>query len=326
MRALTALLVGSTSLLACYGTEVPAQKPAEDPLSGAKPVQKTDDATKREDRPGERKASTFDKPQTQISVNRGARQAAECAKIHAEGPFGDFKATVMISSKGKIDDAVLPAPFAGTAIGKCVEKAFEHEMVPPWEGPDEKLEADVSLKKPKLPMSDETAARLRVAPPAAPFHVALLEPEIPQNTGSIARLCAATCSPLHLVGRLGFRIDEKAVRRAGLDYWHLVDVRTHVDLAHLAREVPRPRWHLFSARGGRSYLDADFSPGDLLLFGKESVGLPDELAEEHEGRVWGIPTSGGVRSLNLSTAVGIVLFEALRKAGALDGARLVAPG
>lgn len=175
-------------------------------------------------------------------------------------------------------------------------------------------------------MSDETAARLRVPPPAEPFHVALLEPEIPQNTGSVARLCAATCSPLHLVGQLGFRIDEKAVRRAGLDYWHLVDLRTHVDLAHLSRAVPRARWHLLSARGGRSYLDADFTPGDLLLFGKESVGLPDDLAREHDGRVWGIPTSGGVRSLNLSNAVGIVLYEALRRAGALGGARLTTPG
>ncbi len=175
-------------------------------------------------------------------------------------------------------------------------------------------------------MSDEAAARLRVPPPSSPFHVALLEPEIPQNTGSIARLCAATCSPLHLVGRLGFRIDEKSVRRAGLDYWHLVELKSHVDLAHLSQEVPRARWHLFSARGGRSYLDADFAPGDLLLFGKESVGLPDELAAAHEGRVWGIPTSGGVRSLNLSNAVGIVLYEALRATGALGGARLTRRG
>lgn len=172
-------------------------------------------------------------------------------------------------------------------------------------------------------MSDDAAARLRVARLAPPFHVALLEPEIPQNTGSIARLCAATSSPLHLVGRLGFRIDEKSVRRAGIDYWHLVDVHTHIDLAHLAQHVPKPRWHLFSARGGRSYVDADFTPGDLLLFGKESTGLPDELTDAHDGRVWGIPTSGAVRSLNVSNAVGIVLFEALRKVGALDGAGLV---
>ncbi|MCC6645298.1 MAG: hypothetical protein IT374_07000 [Polyangiaceae bacterium] len=148
MRALLAPLLVSTSLVACYGTEVPPQKPEENPLSGAKPVKKPEDATKREDRPGERKATTFDKAQTQVSVNRGARQAAECAKIHADGPFGDLKATVTVSGKGKIASVTLPAPFAGTAIGKCVEGAFVHEMVPPWDGPDEQLDADVSLKKP----------------------------------------------------------------------------------------------------------------------------------------------------------------------------------
>ncbi len=149
MRALLTLVALSTSLAACYGTEIPPQSAADDPLSGAKPVKKPDDATKREDRPGERKASTFDKQQTMVSVHRGARQASECAKIHADGPFGDVKVSLTIGSKGKIDDASVPPPFAGTAIGKCVETAFEHEMVPPWEGPDEKLDADVSLQKPK---------------------------------------------------------------------------------------------------------------------------------------------------------------------------------
>ena len=149
MRSMLALVLVSCGLAACYGTEIPPQKPDENPMSGAKPVPKPEDVTKREDKPGERKASTFDKQQTQVSINRGARQAAECAKIHAEGPFGDFKATVLISNKGKVHDAIVPAPFAGTAIGNCVEKAFEHELVPPWDGPDEKLEADVSLKKPK---------------------------------------------------------------------------------------------------------------------------------------------------------------------------------
>ena len=165
------------------------------------------------------------------------------------------------------------------------------------------------------------AARLRVAPPVTPFHVALLEPEIPPNTGSIARLCAATCSPLHLIGPLGFRIDEKAVRRAGLDYWPLVDLTQHDDLAAFAQHVPPHRWTLFSATAERSYLDAPFQPGDALLFGKESVGLPPELLAAHADRVFGIPTSGAVRSLNLATAAGIVLFEALRASGCLAGAR-----
>jgi tRNA (cytidine/uridine-2'-O-)-methyltransferase len=174
-------------------------------------------------------------------------------------------------------------------------------------------------------MAGDLAPRLRVAPPNPAFHVVLVEPEIPQNTGSIARLTAATSSSLHLVGPLGFRIDEKAVRRAGLDYWHLVDLHRHLDVAHLARAVPPTRWLLFSALASQSYLDAPFEPGCALLFGKESVGLPDDLVERHRDRVFGIPTSGAVRSLNLATAVGIVLFEALRATGQLAGARLVTP-
>jgi tRNA (cytidine/uridine-2'-O-)-methyltransferase len=171
-------------------------------------------------------------------------------------------------------------------------------------------------------MADAAAPRLRVPPLAAPFHVALFQPEIPQNTGSIARLCAATSSPLHLVGRLGFRIDEKAVRRAGVDYWHLVTVHQHLDLAHLGQVVPPKRWKLFSATAATSYLDAAYEPGDVLLFGPESTGLPEEIVEAHPGQVFGIPTSGAVRSLNLSNAAGIVLFEALRQVGGLREAAL----
>ena len=164
--------------------------------------------------------------------------------------------------------------------------------------------------------------RLRVDPPSEPMHVALIEPEIPQNTGSVARLTAATGSRLHLVGRLGFRIDEKAVRRAGVDYWHLVDLRQHPDVPHLAHELPPERWILLSATAPRSYLEAPFRPGSVLVFGRESVGLPPELLEAHADRCYGIPTSGAVRSLNLATAVGVVLYEALRATGALAPARL----
>lgn len=174
-------------------------------------------------------------------------------------------------------------------------------------------------------MAGEQAPRLRVSAPREPFHIVLVEPEIPQNTGSIARLSAATSSRLHLVGTLGFRIDEKAVRRAGIDYWHLVDLRRHLDLAHMAREVAPARWHLFSAMGEKSYLEAPYQPGDALVFGKESVGLPAELVEKYKGQVYGIPTSGQVRSLNLSNAVSIVVYEALRATGALGGARLQGP-
>ena len=159
--------------------------------------------------------------------------------------------------------------------------------------------------------------KLRCARLDPPFRIVLIEPEIPPNTGSIARTCAATSTPLHLVGKLGFRIDEHAVRRAGLDYWPLVDLHVHLDLDAFCAARPAARLQLFSATSGRSYLDADLAPGDALVFGKESVGLPREMLEAHADRVWAIPTSGPVRSLNLSNAVAIVLYEALRRTGVL---------
>src|SRR5262249_41122005 len=143
-------------------------------------------------------------------------------------------------------------------------------------------------------MARNTAPRLRSAPITPPFHVVLVEPEIPPNTGNIARLCAATGSVLHLVGPLGFRIDDKAVRRAGIDSWHPVKVQLHLDLAHFQTALPGARWVLFSASAERSYLDAGFRPGDALIFGRESVGLPDALLAEHRDAVFGIPTLGPV--------------------------------
>ena len=169
-----------------------------------------------------------------------------------------------------------------------------------------------------------------------PFHVVLVEPEIPPNTGNVGRLCAATGSKLHLVGKLGFRIDEHAVRRAGLDYWHLVDLTHHLDFPHFLRAFraasPTGKLHLFTAHAKTSYLDAGFAPGDALVFGKESVGLAPELVEEYNDRTVAIPTfevgpadsaeARAVRSLNLSNAVSIALYEALRGAGALAKATL----
>lgn len=176
-----------------------------------------------------------------------------------------------------------------------------------------------------MPRTSNDTPRLRAPKLARPLHVVLVEPEIPPNTGNVARLCAASASPLHLVGPLGFRIDEHSVRRAGVDYWHLVDVRRHLDFAHFLHEFDkesagheRPgRLHLFSAIAERSYLEADFQPGDALVFGKESVGLPEELLAQYKDRVVGIPTLGAVRSLNLANAAGIALWDALRQCGAL---------
>ncbi len=166
--------------------------------------------------------------------------------------------------------------------------------------------------------------KLRVAPLANPFQVVLVEPEIPQNTGNIARLCAAAQCPLHLVGNLGFRIDERSVRRAGIDYWHLVDLRLHPDFSSFAlaheRTAGPGRVRIFSANAPRSYLDVPWSPGDALVFGRESTGVPPEVIDRFPQEVYGIPTAGAIRSLNLASAAAIVLYEALRAVGALDRA------
>jgi tRNA (cytidine/uridine-2'-O-)-methyltransferase len=176
-----------------------------------------------------------------------------------------------------------------------------------------------------LARTSNTTPRLRASPLASPLHVVLVEPEIPPNTGNIARLCAATGAVLHLVGKLGFKIDEHSVRRAGVDYWHLVDVRQHVDFAHFLHAFAKGsppggggKLHLFTALAEKSYVGADYAPGDALVFGKESVGLPDELLAAHPERLVGIPTLGAVRSLNLANAAGIALFEALRVIGAFE--------
>lgn len=167
-------------------------------------------------------------------------------------------------------------------------------------------------------MKSNDALRLRAQPLTQPLHVVLVDPEIPQNTGNIARLCAATGAHLHLVGQLGFRIDERAVRRAGLDYWHLVTLHRHLDFAHFRHAHPNSRCFFLSAKAEQSYLQARFCAGDALVFGRESVGLPEQLIADHAQWVFGIPTLGAVRSLNLSNAASIVMYEALRQVGALD--------
>ena len=152
-----------------------------------------------------------------------------------------------------------------------------------------------------------------------PFHIVLVEPEIPPNTGNIARLCGATGTVLHLVGKLGFSIDDRQLKRAGLDYWPAVDVRQWPDLAALSAAFPDSRQWYTTKKAEKTYLEADFAPGDFLVFGKETVGLPEELLAQNTARCVRIPIfSPVVRSLTLSTAAGIVLYEALRQAGRME--------
>ena len=150
--------------------------------------------------------------------------------------------------------------------------------------------------------------------PAVPFHIVLVEPEIPPNTGNIARLCAAPGTRLHLVEPLGFKIDDAKLKRAGLDFWDSIRPEIHASWdALMAATQPQRLW-LFSTGGQRSHFEADFQPGDALVFGSETRGLPDALLARHPDRVIAIPIqTDHVRSLNLSTAAGIALYEALRQ-------------
>ena len=149
-----------------------------------------------------------------------------------------------------------------------------------------------------------------------PFHIVLIEPEIPPNTGNIARLCGATGTVLHLVGKLGFSIDDKHLKRAGLDYWDAVDVRQWTDLEELQADFPDGRFWYTSKKASRTHVQADYQAGDFLVFGKETLGLSEELLQRNADYAIRIPIhSPVVRSLNLSTAAGIVLYEALRQTG-----------
>jgi len=144
----------------------------------------------------------------------------------------------------------------------------------------------------------------------------LVEPEIPPNTGNIARLCAATGTILHLVGKLGFSLDDRQLKRAGLDYWPAVDVRQWNTLADMQQAHPGGRYWYTSKKARKSYIEADFKPGDFLVFGKETMGLPESLLDEQKTWAIRIPmVEGVVRSLNLSNAAGIILYEARRQVG-----------
>ncbi|MFL5341798.1 MAG: tRNA (cytidine(34)-2'-O)-methyltransferase [Gemmataceae bacterium] len=146
------------------------------------------------------------------------------------------------------------------------------------------------------------------------LHLALWEPEIPPNTGNIGRLCAATGTRLHLVGRLGFRLDDRDLKRAGCDYWPFLDVQFHDSVEALEAVLPNARLFCLSAHATNSYTQAPYRDGDCLLFGSESRGLPPSVLERHAETAFVIPMpTGKVRSLNLATAAGIVLYEALRQ-------------
>ena len=150
------------------------------------------------------------------------------------------------------------------------------------------------------------------------LHIALIEPQIPPNTGNIARLCAATRTSLHLIEPLGFSIEDHELKRAGLDYWDQVDVWVHPGWRHFRDVVAAERCLYFSAHGERPFWDAPFADRRCLVFGNETDGLPLRIRDKHADRVFHIPMTDAVRSLNLATAVGIVLYEAVHQLGSAE--------
>ena len=145
------------------------------------------------------------------------------------------------------------------------------------------------------------------------LHVALIEPQIPPNTGNIARLCVATDTSLHLIEPLGFSLGDAEVKRAGLDYWDELDLWVHPDWFAFRGAIDRERCLYFSAKAENVLWDAPFRPNSCLVFGSETAGMPDRIIEKHPERCFRIPMTGPVRNLNLATAVGIVLYEAIRQ-------------
>lgn len=147
------------------------------------------------------------------------------------------------------------------------------------------------------------------------MHIVLYQPEIPQNTGNIARTCAATGSTLHLIKPLGFSLEDKYLKRAGLDYWNMMEYHVHESFEELMRAWPDARMHFLSTKAPRSYTQASYAPGDFLVFGCETRGLPESLLSRAYDRCVRIPMVPDARSLNLSNSVAIVLYEALRTQG-----------
>lgn len=148
------------------------------------------------------------------------------------------------------------------------------------------------------------------------FHIVLVEPEIPQNTGSVARLAAATHAWLHIVRPIGFQLEDRYLKRAGLDYWPNVMFSVHESLAEMERLLPPDRTFVFTKQATRSYWDAEMPRGSVLVFGRESAGLPADFVDRWSRQAVSIPTTGSVRSLNLATAAGIGGYEVVRRISA----------
>ena len=147
------------------------------------------------------------------------------------------------------------------------------------------------------------------------MHVVLVNPEIPQNTGNIARTCAATGAKLHLIEPLGFELSDKYLKRAGLDYWWLMEYETHPSWRAFCEKYPQARMHFATTKAPRGYCDVEYGADDFLVFGRETKGLPEELLRERYDECVRIPMRKEARSLNLSNSVAIVLYEALRQQG-----------
>jgi len=146
------------------------------------------------------------------------------------------------------------------------------------------------------------------------LHVALVEPEIHPNTGNIARLCAATFTNLHIVGVTGFRIDDRSIKRAGLDYWKDVSISRHIEIDDLYQALPNSRFLYFTTKSTKNYTDWKYRDEDCLVFGRETRGLPEELLNQNRESCLTIPMQNeNVRSLNLATSVGIALYEGIRQ-------------
>lgn len=149
------------------------------------------------------------------------------------------------------------------------------------------------------------------------LNIVLLEPEIPANTGNIGRTCVAAGARLHLIEPLGFRLDEKSLKRAGMDYWHQLDVTTYIDYKDFLEKNPGAKIYMATTKAKKVYTEVSYEPDYYIMFGKESAGIPEEILVNHKEECIRIPMAGQIRSLNLGNSVAIVLYEALRQNGFL---------